>query len=118
MNISNVIRNPLAALNRRFARKSNKLAARREHAIIEPLEARIAPAVFSNPAAITINDNAAAVPYPSSIVVSGLGDALTDINVTLTGWNHTFPDDVDILLVGPGGQNLILMSDVGGLRHC
>jgi len=28
--------------------------------------------------------------------------------------NHTFPDDLDILLVAPGGQNAILMSDVGG----
>ena len=27
---------------------------------------------------------------------------------------HTYPDDIDVLLVGPGGQNAILMSDAGG----
>ncbi|MFF2291115.1 proprotein convertase P-domain-containing protein [Peribacillus butanolivorans] len=34
--------------------------------------------------------------------------------MTLTNMSHTFPDDIDILLVGPGGQNVILMSDAGG----
>ena len=28
--------------------------------------------------------------------------------------SHTFPGDIDVLLVGPGGQNAIIMSDVGG----
>jgi subtilisin-like proprotein convertase family protein len=28
--------------------------------------------------------------------------------------NHTFPDDIDILLVGPGGDKFIIMSDAGG----
>src|SRR5262249_11463304 len=27
---------------------------------------------------------------------------------------HTYPDDIDILLVGPAGQKLLLMSDTGG----
>jgi hypothetical protein len=34
--------------------------------------------------------------------------------VTLTGLTHTYPSDVDILLVGPAGQKVIIMSDVGG----
>src|SRR5207247_124341 len=29
---------------------------------------------------------------------------------------HTYPDDLDILLVGPGGQKVLLLSDVGGPR--
>ena len=37
---------------------------------------------------------------------------ITKITVQITGFGHTFPDDVDILLVGPGGQNAIIMSDV------
>src|SRR5262249_18855015 len=55
----------------------------------------------------------AATPYPSPITVSGLG-AITDVNVTLSGLTHTFPDDVDVLLVGPSGQSTILMADSGG----
>jgi len=34
--------------------------------------------------------------------------------VTVTGISHTYPDDLDILLVGPGGQKVLLMSDAGG----
>ncbi|HXI88430.1 MAG TPA: C25 family cysteine peptidase [Blastocatellia bacterium] len=69
---------------------------------------------FSNPAAITINDNAAATPYPSTITVAGLSGVINKVTVTLTNLNHTFPDDIDILLVGPTGQKAILMSDAGG----
>jgi large repetitive protein len=36
------------------------------------------------------------------------------VTVTVTGFNHTSPSDVDILLVGPGGQKFILVSDVIG----
>src|SRR5436190_5141457 len=79
-------------------------------------------ATFSNTGAITINDGsciagngsaAAATPYPSTITVSGLTGTITDVNVTLTGLSHTFPDDVGVLLVGPQGQSTILMADTG-----
>lgn len=53
-------------------------------------------------------------PYPSSLTVSGAADRITDVNVVLTGFTHTSPSDVDILLVGPGGQQAMIMSDVGG----
>src|SRR5882724_6644087 len=69
---------------------------------------------FSNPAPITIDDNAAATPYPSTITVAGLSGVINKVTVTLTNINHTFPDDIDILLVGPTGQKTILMSDAGG----
>jgi hypothetical protein len=36
------------------------------------------------------------------------------VTATITNFSHTFPGDVDLLLVGPGGQNVMLMSDVGG----
>src|SRR5215218_2646201 len=56
-----------------------------------------------------------ATPYPSEIVVSGLPGLITDVNVVLRGFSHTYPDDVDMLLIGPSGNlNAILMSDVGG----
>ena len=34
--------------------------------------------------------------------------------VTITNFAHSFPDDVDMVLVGPTGANVMLMSDVGG----
>ena len=70
---------------------------------------------FTNSGLITINDNSTASPYPSSITVSGVSaNVVTKVTVSLNGFSHTFPDDVDILLVGPQGQRSIIMSDAGG----
>ncbi len=46
--------------------------------------------------------------------MGGFANSLSDVNVHLNGMNHTWPDDIDILLVGPEGQNLVIMSDAGG----
>ena len=54
-------------------------------------------------------------PYPSNCTISGLGASITDVNLVLDGVYHTFPDDLDLLLVGPQGQNAIVTSDAGGL---
>jgi hypothetical protein len=69
---------------------------------------------FTNSSNITILDNAAASLYPSPITVSNLTGTVTKVTATLRGLSHTFPDDIDIILVGPGGQKTYLMSDVGG----
>jgi subtilisin-like proprotein convertase family protein len=75
---------------------------------------------FSNPASITIPatgtgeaSGAPATPYPSNITVAGVpnGSAVT---VRLKNLNHTYPSDVDVLLVGPTGQKFILLSDAIG----
>ncbi|MFZ0548488.1 MAG: hypothetical protein WAM60_23775 [Candidatus Promineifilaceae bacterium] len=55
-----------------------------------------------------------ASPYPSDISVTGIGTNVTDVNLKVLGLSHTYPDDIDMLVVGPGGQNLIFMSDAGG----
>jgi subtilisin-like proprotein convertase family protein len=68
---------------------------------------------FSHTGPYSIPAGGAASPYPSTITVSGLTGTITDLDVTLYGLTHTFPKDLDILLVGPGGQNVILMSDIG-----
>jgi hypothetical protein len=71
-------------------------------------------AVFSNSSPISIPGSGQATPYPATTEVSGLSGTVTDVNVTLHGMRHTAPDDVEALLVGPGGQKVLLMTDVGG----
>lgn len=79
--------------------------------------------VFTNPAAISPvdrpNNNAGSNPglppsnYPSVITVSGLTGVVTKVTVTFA-ITSTFPDDFDILLVGPTGAMSLVMSDAGG----
>lgn len=69
---------------------------------------------FSNPTPVAIGPAAgAASVYPSDILVSGVVEPVGELRVTLADFGHSWPADVDVLLVGPEGQNLILMSDVG-----
>ena len=68
---------------------------------------------FANPSAIIINDNTTATPYPSTINVNGLGGLVTKATVTLTNLNHTWPSDIDALLVSPTGQKSYLMAKCG-----
>src|SRR5690349_10542407 len=74
---------------------------------------------FSNTNTIVINDSASpptvATPYPATNIVTGLnGSVISKVTVQLHGFGHGFPSDVSILLVGPQGQNSILMAQVGG----
>ncbi len=57
--------------------------------------------------------SATANPYPTTIAVSGVPGALVKTAVTLHSISHDTPQDLDVLLVGPSGQTLILMSDAG-----
>ncbi|MEO7158067.1 MAG: Ig-like domain-containing protein, partial [Vicinamibacterales bacterium] len=65
------------------------------------------------PIAINANPNPA-TPYPSNILVTGQPAGLGKVTVTLKNITHQFADDIDILLVGPAGQNLVLLSDASG----
>jgi hypothetical protein len=69
---------------------------------------------FSNTGGITIPSSGSGTPYPSSINVTGLTGTVLKVTATLTGYSHGFSDDVDVLLVGPAGQKVLLMSDAGG----
>lgn len=62
---------------------------------------------------MTIRDNQAGSPYPATINVTDMGGTITKVTVRIDGLSHTYPDDVDMALVGPGGQNVLLMSDAG-----
>jgi subtilisin-like proprotein convertase family protein len=72
---------------------------------------------FTNPQDIHIAGQftvGAASPYPSEITVSGFNEgSIRDVNLKLKGFGHDYPDDVGVLLVGPQGQKVLVMSDVG-----
>jgi subtilisin-like proprotein convertase family protein len=79
-----------------------------------------ATSTFSNTTSITIPSSGTgattgspANPYPSNVTVAGLVDPVTKVTVTLKNMSHTFPDDVDVLLVGPTGAKMIVISDAG-----
>jgi len=70
--------------------------------------------VFRNAAAICTTLGSPAAPYPSTINVSQAPTQIGTLRVTLYDVAHTMPDNMDFLLVGPGGQQIILQSDAGG----
>jgi uncharacterized repeat protein (TIGR01451 family) len=75
---------------------------------------------YANPASIVIPQFGIGNPYPSEILVSGLtnlrGNSLlvSKVTVTLNGFAHTWPHDVNVLLSNPSGQELIIMGHAGG----
>lgn len=73
-----------------------------------------AQTTFTNPASISIPNSGQATPYPSSISVSGLPTSITKVTVSLNNYSHTFPDDVDMMLVAPNGTRMVISSDVCG----
>ena len=73
---------------------------------------------YTNSGSITINDStgsgpAPATPYSSNITISNVVGKITNLQVTLNGFTHGTPSDVDVLLVGPGGQSTLLMANSG-----
>jgi serine/threonine protein kinase/subtilisin-like proprotein convertase family protein len=72
--------------------------------------------VFSDTQPIQIPADGSATPYPSTIDVSGAEGILTDVEVTLHGFQHESPPSLDLLLVAPGGQSVLLMEGVGGFQ--
>lgn len=66
---------------------------------------------FANNTPIAIPNNAQA--SPSSINVSGFETPISDVDVSLNVLTHPTAGDLDVLLVGPGGQTALIMSDAG-----
>lgn len=63
---------------------------------------------------VSILDKQGGAPYPSTVSVAAMGGIIAKVTVKLDGLSHTYPDDLDIGLIGPGGQRVLLMSDAGG----
>src|SRR5262249_35503966 len=69
---------------------------------------------FTNTTGITIQNGGNATPYPSTITVSGVSDAVTTIRVKINGLSHSSPRGLEIRLAGPRGNDCYLMQRVGG----
>ncbi len=70
----------------------------------------------NNPSALTIplsGNSGTASTYPSTISLAGINGTIAGMTVTLSNLSHANPDDLDIMLVGPGNQKVMLMSDAG-----
>ena len=63
---------------------------------------------------VTIPISGPASTYPVPLSVAGLGGTITSLAVHIEDLSQTYPSDIDLLLVGPGGQRSMFMSDVGG----
>jgi subtilisin-like proprotein convertase family protein len=82
--------------------------------------AAAAISTFTNPTSIAIPavgsgdaTGSPAGPYPSTMTVSGVVGTVAKVTVSLQNISHTFPDDIDVIVVGPGGQIVTVMSDAG-----
>ncbi len=90
--------------------------------------AHAATSSYSSPGSVAINDRIAWVEHPGTIAIPTQGPAaeypsmaavantpgtITDVDVTLKDLTHDFTVDLDVLLVGPHGQQAVLMSDTG-----
>lgn len=86
-----------------------------------PVEAknrsRIVTKAFRNPASFNlpfgISAPVSASRYPLPIEVRGLQGPIRDVNVTVHDLFHTNSSEIEALLVGPGGQTAIVMTEVG-----
>ncbi len=70
--------------------------------------------VFTDSGTITLNNNAPATPYPTTVSVAGFTGTITKVTVRMNGVNHPTPDDIGLLLISPTGTKVRLTTDNGG----
>ena len=108
-----------------MGKTSDHCAIHRAVIEFEKLELRqhFAATVFTNPSPIQIPLNGTgqasgsiSEPGPSSIEVTGLDGTISKITVTLNSLEHSYDLDLDIVLVGPSGRAVLLMSDTSDAR--
>ncbi len=63
---------------------------------------------------IKINDNQPATPYPANIFVHCIPGIPKKVTVTLRNVTHSYPRDINAMLVSPSGQAVPLMIECGG----
>ncbi len=71
-------------------------------------------AIFTSTDVLTIPQGSVADVYPSTNHVEGLPDVITNLVLVLNGFSHTATHDLELLLVGPGGQAAVVMAHAWG----
>lgn len=76
---------------------------------------------YYKPEALVIPTNAAATggranPYPSTLTVANGPTKIKSVTVKLYSITHLAPTDMNVLLVGPAGQKLLLLRGAGGVN--
>jgi len=69
---------------------------------------------FNTKHRIAIPEEGLANPYPSTIQVSGLSGTVTDVNLTLKRFSHTYPSDLVVVLEDPSHNVATVLSQSGG----
>lgn len=77
--------------------------------------ASVGSAAYYKPEALVIPTNAAANsgranPYPSTLTVSNGPTKIKSVTVKLYSLQHLAPTDMNVLLVGPLGQKILLLQ--------
>jgi hypothetical protein len=103
---------------KRGPRRVCVLAAALFIAALLPAAARAETHTFLNLTQLAPRDGAGtsgpANVYPSNIAVSGLSGTVSTATVTLISYQSSSPDDADVVITGPNGQKVMLMSDACG----
>ena len=69
---------------------------------------------YSNAAGFSVGTVAGPfTPYSSTITVAGGPATVGAMTIDIIGLSHTWPSDIDVMLVGPNGDAMIIMSDAG-----
>lgn len=97
------------------------MAAALKVLFVIPLATALEAATFTSTGPFPLGDSPdlqsiqqpATNPYPLTLSVSGLSGATTSVSLGIV-LTHTFPDDLNFLLVSPTGQTLQVMSNAGG----
>lgn len=109
---------PAGRIERALRRGLSAAAAALLVVALAPAAASAATFNFFNPTNLGPSQNGGivgpATTFPSSTIVSGLTGTVSKVTVTLLELESGSPDDIDALLVGPEGQQVLLMSDACG----
>src|SRR5262249_40598343 len=71
-------------------------------------------AIFDQANSVTLPTAAVASTYPSTMTVAGVPGNITDVTFTLKGLTHSVETNLQMLLVGPAGQKVVVLARVGG----